>query len=397
MLMNLKIPLAAALLMTAASAFAQWAPTPTPAPGLGIYPSSTYSPPLLGVGTLGTFQMTTKPDDAAFDCSTEYNLHIPYASCTSQQAALRLSYIGPCGSSMACANYFRRIAPDPVQLQGQVDGEAAAKENAKQAALAGKTPAAASAPGTPGWQGPLLPDDMIQQDEKAVAEARKEKGVKDVVALGGGHIAKMRDDGTAEMCGRGSCEKPVPAETVKHPKIQEWVTNAEANRNYAGDSGFGVTSAPPGGGMRAQSNPPTGARGNPAAGSGPDSQIPSPSDNTPYNMGREVASQSAPKGGGASSGSGSSSRGDGSSVASTEENKVIARTGKDFQDDLDKDITFNVNLAVKNDVIPGVAASASAAFADGARTQTTNVDDTMDVSKHKAGPQASANSGAPDR
>lgn len=394
--MNLTPPLAAALLMTAASAFASPAPTSTPATGFGLtYP---YTDPL-GTSPLGTFQTTNMPDDATFNCSSDYNLHIPYASCTKEQVAHRLTYIGPCGSSQACADYFRRITPDPVQLQGQADGEAAAKENAKQAVT--KTPAAANypKPGDPDFIGPMPESFYKEQEQKAVAEARKEigyNGVKDVVDLGGGNIAKMRDDGTVEMCGRGSCEKPVPAENVKNPKIQEWVTNAEANRNYAGDTGFGVNSAPPGG--RGQSNPPPGARGNPPAPNAPDSQAPSPNQDTPYSMGREIASQSSsPKSGGSSSSSGSGSRSDDtSSVASNGDNKVIARTPDQVKEDAARGITFTVNRVVEETVIPGVAASANAAFTDGAKTGRIDVDSTLPAD-HKAGIQASANSGAPDR
>lgn len=392
--MNLKTPLAAALLMTAASALANPPLFPAPTPTFSL--TSPYADPLAaGNLSLGSFQTTNMPDDAAFNCSSDYNLHIPYPSCTPQQAALRLSYIGPCGSSLACQKYFQRIAPNPVELQGQADGEAAAKENAKAAAVAKKTPAGDTPAPTSGeiYGPPVPPGYYDEQDKKAVAEARREigsNGVKDVVDLGGGKLAKMRDDGTVEMCGRGSCEKPVPADKVENPKIQAWVVE---NKGYAG-----VQAPPNGGGMRMNSNPPPASRGNPSAQNDPSPAAPPEETSNPYGMGREVASQS-PKSPSSRSSSGSSfgsSGADTASVASAGENEVIARTPDQVKEDAARGITFTVNRVVEETVIPGVAASANAAFADGAKQDRIDVDSTL-PKDHKAGPQAAANSGAPER
>lgn len=239
--MNIKTPLASALLMLASTAMAQLLPYTAPAPGVGNYTdltrplsfSNSYSGPI--------------PDDAAFNCSTVYNVHIPWRDCTNEQVIARLSFFGLCPfDNMACNGYMERLKLSSnfgdIQRQGTIDGPAAVKAAAAEKPI--ETASAAGAPpqpDDPGFIGPLLPPGFYDaKDKAALAEARKEinnNGVKDVIDLGDGGIAKMRDDGTVEMCSRSGCEKPVPASQVKNPKVELWVAD---NKMNDGSSGGGV-------------------------------------------------------------------------------------------------------------------------------------------------------------
>jgi len=351
------------------------------------------------VGTLGTFQMTTKPDDAAFDCHSDFNSHIPYPKCTDAQLALRLSYIGPCGSSMACAAYFRRIAPDPVQLQGQEDGAAAAKANAAQAAKtpvpAGREMAASSTSGE--IYGPPVPPGFYdEQNKKALEKARNEYGSDNVVDLGGGKFAKIRD-GKVEMCDRGSCEMPVPAENVEHPEIQKRVT-AEANRQFTGAAGgVGANSAPSGGpnGASAARNdanpnpqaPPVG--GNPSA----------------FSLGQQASDDqrlvtASGKGSGVSGKGGGTTSAPSSgdvpeSTASADKNGVIARTGLDLKNDIAQADSYDVTLKIKNIVLPKVAGETTILLGDGTKDHAIkNIDETIGDSSQQGEMKADHNTGA---
>lgn len=252
--MNIRIPLGAALLMTALSASAQLTLTqPTfsltnQQPPLGTIDMSKYNAP-----------GTKIPSDDAFNCSTMYNLHIPYKFCTPEQEMERLSFLGFCPwNNKACKDYMDRImipksAPVEQLAEEQAREATAAKpqpapvEAGAPVAAAGAFSQSSSEPYGP----PLPPDFYKEQNKKAVEAARAEigsNGVRDIVDLGDGKMAKMRDDGTVQMCSRASgCAEPVPADSVNDPKVQSWVAE---NKGYAG-----VNNNPGGGGMKMTSNP----------------------------------------------------------------------------------------------------------------------------------------------
>lgn len=235
--MNINAPLAAALLFSALTASAQ-SPLLQPASSLGPYKLD-----------VAGFNTTNMPSDDDFNCSTAYNLHIPFKMCTPEQETRRLVYIGYCGTSQACKDYFERIMlpkDGGFGMAGTVGGATGANgtcpappclEEAKPAA---EQPIAASSSRVPqsgdaDFIGPPLPPGFAEkQDQKRVEEARKEigqNGVKEIIELDDGSLAKMHDDGMVEICGRQSCEKPVPADTIKNPKIERWVVD---NKGYGG-------------------------------------------------------------------------------------------------------------------------------------------------------------------
>lgn len=287
--MNTKTPLAAALLLIASSAMAQLTLTPSPALGTGSFGDTT-----LRLSPTSPYNQKV-PDDASFNCSTLYNMNwatYPMVFCTPAQETARTSFLGFCPlGNMACHSYMQRIMLpkdfNPAEAQGEIDASKAA--NAPEPAKPIEAASATGATPQPGdynfmgpVQGPPAPDAAAEaQDKKAFEKAREqigEDGVKDVVDLGNGNIAKMRDDGTVEMCGRSQCAKPVPADTLKNPKIEEWVANNNAGYD-------------PNGGMKSLTNPRPGSKGTPpdnAGGSqtGSDTQS-SPSDEA-KGLGRQI-------------------------------------------------------------------------------------------------------------
>jgi len=94
--MNIRNPLAAALLLTATQSIAQPTLNPTPNPNLASFYGVSSSASLL--------------DDATFSCSSPLLVHIPYAPCTSQQLRDRESFYGVCPpQSVACKDYMVRL------------------------------------------------------------------------------------------------------------------------------------------------------------------------------------------------------------------------------------------------------------------------------------------------
>jgi len=320
--MNIKPPLALALLMTASSAMAQLT--------LSLPPLSLegYQDPN-APASLGLYS-TKIPDDASFNCSTYYNMNfsltVKFEMCTPEQERSRLSFLGLCPlGNMACRNYMNRIMLPPNSNGAELLGAKDSGPNTpcqvppclNAAAAAPEEVAAEGAapqPGSGEVYGPPAPAGSDAQDKKALEKARKEigtNGVKDVVDLGNGNIAKMRDDGTVQMCGGGAsaCAEPVPADSVNNPKIQAWV--ADNKGGYAG------VNQP--GGISSKSNPGRDKGAPEASGRG------APADNNPgasasddsggiaaYDMGRslgdETGALSGP-GGPSSSGRGSGGSG----------------------------------------------------------------------------------------
>lgn len=290
--MNIRIPLGAALLMTALSASAQFTLTQ---PSLSL--TAPQQPPL------GTIDMskynapgTKIPSDDAFNCSTMYNLHIPYKFCTPEQEMERLSFLGFCPwNNKPCKDYMERImipasAPIEKLAEDQAREATAAKpqpeptEAAAPVAASGGFSSMSSEPYGP----PLPPDFYKEQNKKAVEAARAEigsNGVRDIVDLGDGKIAKMRDDGTVQMCSRADgCAEPVPADSVSEPKVQSWVAE---NKGYAGVNGN------PGGGMKANRNPNPGgapASQNPPGDDGQQDSGSTGGTETAFNFGSQLGS-----------------------------------------------------------------------------------------------------------
>jgi hypothetical protein len=396
MFMNIKPPLAAALLMLASTAMAQLTLTPPPALGTGNFGDATRPLSLTGAYS------TNVPDDASFNCSTWTNMNFmsnPLVFCTPAQEMARLSFFGFCPyGNTACSNYMSRIMlpkySNPAEAQGEIDARAAtAAPEAPKPIEAASATEASPQPGDPNFMGPVMgppvpPGFYEAQDKKAFEKAREKigaDGVKDVVDLGNGNIAMMREDGTAEVCGRSSqCADPVPASTLKNPKIEEWVANNNAGYNQNG-------------GMKSMTNPGPGSKGAPGATgdsqSGSDSQT-SPSDEA-RGLGRQIPVDSMAAGGGsgmsgARAGATAGTSGYGSATSAKDVVKVSqaevaaqVAQGSTFTGS----INAEKNLKVISGEIPGL-------LNDGARKQaiedvTTTI---ADPSKHRAGIQAEANS-----
>lgn len=333
--MNIKTPLPAALLLAASSASAQLL---SPGPGF-----SMTSP------NAGSFSLPAGPvDDVVFKCNTP-----PYIPCTdvhmNKREAIRIAGRCPEPASSACMDYLMRTSgsANPVQTIAAYNPPEGTKWASPDCThipcrLADSPSApsvtAAPKPGDPEFIGPIQdppPAPRAAQDRAALADARSEigqDGIKGVVDLGNGRFAKMRDDGTAEVCGRASCEAPVPADAVKNPKVAAWVVE---NKGYAGvDSpggggGIGINSTPAGRSFTpddAGKSAPSGPGAPPAdtrsgGGSGED---------TAYNSGVQLGGEtgdlggpSGPSSGGSGGSSGrSGSGGYGAETASTKVEKV---------------------------------------------------------------------------
>lgn len=173
--MNTLKPLAAALLFLASSASAQPTLFPT---GSGNTTGGGFS---LTSGNGGYFNPVSYANatgsgpipDASFACTSQDNLHIPYASCTEAQLADRKRFNGECpAKSTACKEYLQR------QLSGSNPaGTIAAYTpppgsewasptcqhipcHTKASAEAARRAAESPKPGDPDFMGPVLPPDF---------------------------------------------------------------------------------------------------------------------------------------------------------------------------------------------------------------------------------------------
>ncbi len=326
--MNIKPPLAAALLMLASTAMAQFTLAPTPAPGAGNYSDLTRPLALSN-------PYTNIPSDDAFNCSTIYNMHIPWRTCTKEQEASRLSFFGICPfDNMACHNYMERIKLSnnfgDFQRQGEIDGPAAAAAAAKPTEAASATEASPQ-PGDPNFMGPVMgppaPDAAatVASNNEAFQRARSqigENGVKDVILLdpGKGIYALMNKDGTAQVCGSSpKCADPVPASSLENKIINKWVEQ-EANRAYADNN-------TPAKGSKGAPAPDGGLQGSTAGSYTP------PSDETSgkspaYNQGLETGKQISAFGGRSQGGDSSNTSSSGRGSATAADAKPIP-VGKD--------------------------------------------------------------------
>lgn len=391
--MNMKTPLAAALLLTALTASAQLTLTQ---PQFSL--TTTSQEPPAGTLDLSKYNApgTKIPSDQAFNCSTYSNLHIPYKFCTPEEETERLSFLGFCPwNNKPCKDYMERImlpkGDSPAEVLGAKDsGPAAACQvppclaeppAAAPIAASARTPQS----GDSDFIGPPVPPGFYdEQDKKELAKARTEigdNGVKDVIDLGNGAIAKMRDDGTVQMCGRGSgCAKPVPADSVDNPKIAEWVVE---NKGYAG-----VNNNPNGGGMKSMSNPPSGrgaqstegAPQDPGSGGSAGGQEDTQSAfDKGAGMGRDLV---ALGGGGGSSGSGSSPMSDVPGAEAGAAAKPIAVSQAEVEAQVAKGYSY---IAVKE-----AAANSDAIIKGGAKALETNVE-ANDAGLEYRGTQSEAN------
>lgn len=409
--MNIKTPLAAALLTLASTAMAQpFAPNYsflcTNFPGQ----TTTLLSPLLFTGTV--------PDDATFDCSTPCNMNFGYTSslfsggtantslgnitlgsglapnCTPEQERARSAFLGPCPfGNRACRAYMDRLLIPrnftDTQRQGEIDGPEGAKAAAKPTEAASATEASPQ-PGDFNFMGPVQgppePAAVEAQDKKAFESAQAQvgrDGIKDVVDLGNGNIAMMREDGTAQVCGRSSkCEEPVPANTLKNPKIEEWVANNNAGYN-------------PNGGVQSLTNPRPGSRGAPSD-TGRGSQTGSDTQTSPSTEARNLgvaASNDARATG--SYGMRGASAGDtvgGSGFATARAADAVVKVGTEEFKKSVGDLTTFTYSKFGEDFKRNKAEITVGALNDGARANSVNVDSTMDASKHRGGIQAEANS-----
>lgn len=289
--MNIKNPLAAAFLMTASAVLAQ----PYAANPGWTGPGGTTS-------NLFSLNGASAPDDdMLFKCST-----VPYIACTPAQLnrreAMQRSGKCPEPASKACVDYLMSnagsvnpaetiaakdpgkgnewLSPDCTQIPCRTKP---AKEDASEAAAHGPAPQ----PGDPGFIGPLLPPGFYdKQDKEALAKARAEigqDGVKDVVDLGGGRLAMMLDDGRVGICTRSQCEKPVPADSVKDPKVAAWVASNKMTDGSSGGGGMKSLNAP------GDRNNPARTGGGPTDESGGGNTTPPGSSNPARNLGAEIA------------------------------------------------------------------------------------------------------------
>lgn len=283
-------PLAAALLLIAASASAQ---------------------PLAGGYNFGGGQNTTPfslgaasgpVDDIVFKCGT-----VPYIACTAEhmnkRENIRITGICPAPASKACTDYLMRArgAANPVETIGAYDPPVqwaspdcqhygcllAEPVVLDEIVVTGRRNPAPTESGLPYDQqpgfigppappsGPSMPPPFSPGEfQRELADARSDNQ-HTVVDLGNNRYGVVLDDGSVSVCGRGQCSTPRPAN--EFPNLAEQIQLARSLNN--GDS---INKENPGGFTPASNRQPPGTT--PPGGSGR-SATPPPSD--------EVASTSS--------------------------------------------------------------------------------------------------------
>lgn len=287
--MNIRNPLALALLMTASAASASPAPgTNQPLPTFNF--GATASPFSMTAGA----NTTSDLDDQTFNCTSQDNLHIPWASCTAQQLKDRARFNGVCSpKSQACKDYMQRTlsgtnpagtiaaytpppgsewaSPDcthfPCRTKGSPGGEV------EEIVVTGRRspPPSSNYEDDPNFVGPRLPREQAppaafsansappapppmteKEYQKTLADMKGTYGDK-VVDLGNKTYGVLDEKGDGmSICGPSGCSRG------RQSEHQDAIQKARAEANaFTGTSGGGTSNPPKSGGQTAGGPPPS--------------------------------------------------------------------------------------------------------------------------------------------
>lgn len=262
-------PLAAALLMLAASASAQLLSGPS---GSGFSMTGTSQSPF-------SFGSTSGPvDDVVFKCGT-----VPYIACTdvhmNKREAIRISGVCPAPASAACTEYLMstRGATNPAETIAaytpppgrewaspdcqRIPCRLADPPPTDEIVVTGRRPTAPTESGLPYDQqpgfigppappsGPSMPPPFSSAEfQRELADARSDNQ-HTVVDLGNNRYGVVLDDGSVSVCGRGQCSTPRPAS--EFPDLADRIQAATSLNSGAGSlnddnpNGFTKSSNPP--------------------------------------------------------------------------------------------------------------------------------------------------------
>lgn len=274
--MNIRKPLALALLMTASAASAQPFAT-SPQPTFNFFSTNASPFSLTGSGSGDAIP------DASFTCSSMENVHIPFASCTKEQLDDRKRFNGECpAKSTACKEYLQRslsganpagtiaaYTPPPGQQWASPSCThipcllADSPTEGDEIVVTGRRQVSEK-PRDDDFVGPVLPPNEnklppafdAKDFQKEIADARADSQ-NTIVDLGDNRYGVVLEDGTVAVCGRGACNMPRPAS--EFPKLAEQIQMATSinsginSLNNDNPNGFTAKSdkgkSAPGGGM----------------------------------------------------------------------------------------------------------------------------------------------------
>lgn len=242
-------PLAAALLLVAASASAQLLSGPAGGSGFSMTGTSSFS--------LGS--NSGPVDDVVFKCGT-----VPYIACTdvhmNKREAIRISGVCPAPASAACTQYLMstRGGSNPAETIGAYDPPVqwaspdcqhygcllAEPVVLDEIVVTGRRRPAPTDSGLPYDQqpgfigppappsGPSMPPPFSPADfQRELADARSDNQYP-VVDLGDNRYGVVLEDGTVSVCGLGQCAMPRPAS--EFPNLADQIQAANSLNNGAG-------------------------------------------------------------------------------------------------------------------------------------------------------------------